>query len=106
VPIAKGVNVKNVNVRGCNEEILGERVEYMPRVKVQEGSSNIKTKGTSKGHQDDTTISFEEVLEECCRTVCYQLELTEGPYDEVDGQDDDVKLDDTEEDKGGNICVF
>lgn len=106
VPIAEGIDVEDVGIRRGDEQVLWERVEQVPWIEVKEGGDDVETKGSSQGNQNDTTRTLEEVPEELSSAACIQLERLEGLHDEVDGQDDDIELDDGEEDERGDISVF
>jgi len=111
VPVAERVHVEDVDVGRHDQQVSGERGEHVPRVHVHERGEEVETEGGSQRDDDDTrTGGREERLEERPDSVTH-IEVHrglsgEGAHDEVHGQDDDVELDDTKDNKGRDIRVF
>lgn len=55
VPVAEGIDVEDVDVRGLQDHVGGERGEHVPRVGVHEGGDKVKTEGGSQGNDNDTS---------------------------------------------------
>lgn len=60
MPIAKGIDIEDINVGGHHEIILTHRSEEMPRIEVQEGSDNIRTVSRGERNDDDASDRTDE----------------------------------------------
>ena len=70
MPIVEGVDVEDVGVGGHEEEVLRERCEHMPWVKIKERSGKVQSKGSSKSDDDDSRARrAEESLQELIGTI-------------------------------------
>ena len=80
----------------------------MPRIQVHKGSYEVETKSSGKGYDDDTgALRGEERLEEFLSSI---REIDIGAVfvckcsdDKEHGEDDQVRLDDSKDDKGCNV---
>ena len=54
VPVGKGVDVEDVDVRGLDEQVGWERGEHVPRVEVHERGDKVQAVGGCQSDDDDT----------------------------------------------------
>ena len=80
----------------------------MPRIQVHEGSYEVETKGSGKSYDDNPgALRREERLEEFLSPVgeidIGAVLVCECPDDKEHGENDQVCLNDSEDDKGCNV---
>ena len=108
VPVAEGVDVENVDVRGHDQQILREGREHVPRIEVHERGDEVQTESGRESDDDRAGRGREQGLGEGGGgggVEVLRLRAREGPYDEIHRQHDDVELDEGKDDKGYEVGV-
>lgn len=108
MPIAESVDHQNVDVAGHHEQVLTKRSEHVPWIQVEEGCHKVETKGRSKCDNDNTRSGGgDKGLDKISRgATCIQRATRaarESVNDQVEGVDDDVKLDNGVHHKRDNV---
>ena len=113
MPVVEGVHHQDVDVGRHEDEILGEGVEHVPWVEVEEGRNVVETVDGNQSDDDqtcDTRIASEETIEEGLSGLERDLLLnwcsSEGSVDEVTSQYEKIELDQAEDHEGENVGVL
>ena len=108
MPVAEGVDHQNVDVARHTEEVLRERGEHVPWVEVEEGGDKVETERRCQGNQDDTWSAAgeearEEFVDAFARFDVGGVVASEGVYNQIEGLDDDVELNQAENAEGDDV---
>ena len=84
-------------------------MNHMPRIKVDDGSHKVETEGCRESDDNDTRVGSEEVLDKAAYAIRLEfvptIRVRECRDDEVEGEDDNVELDQAENNEGDKISV-
>lgn len=70
MPVAEGVDVQYVDVRGHNQRVLWEGSKHVPWVQVHKRSQEVQSQSSSYSDENDTGAAFrEEGPEELIRAL-------------------------------------
>lgn len=109
MPVVEGVDHQNIDVRRLQNQIDGERMEHVPGIQVEEGSHKVETVNSDEGEHNDTRHAVEEEApEECISRVGGYLVAeirVERSIHKIEGQDEDVELDNAEDVKRHGVCI-
>jgi len=104
VPVAEGVHVEDVGVGGGKEEVLREGVEHVPGVQVHQGGDDVEAPGRGEGEDDQTGVGDQHILDKTANRRRVELVPSggfgKGVKHQVEGEHQDVRLDETKDDEG------
>ena len=102
VPIGKSVDIEDIGEGRHEQEVLSEGGEHVPGIEVQEGGDEVETECCDDGDEDDAYAVGGEELGEIVNAVCDGV-AAKGATEKVEGEDDEVELDDGEDHEGHDV---
>lgn len=108
MPVAKGVDVEDVDCGGHSHEVGPGGGEEVPGIAVEDAPDEIGAVGGGEGDEDEACCGGEEGGDEGGWGGEVQVDVSagEGLCDEVEGEDEDVDLDEGEVDEGEDVGEY